>query len=120
MIEYKYPEEKIVTFHYAQQFNDSIVLVILEKGYAENSDDAHHLAKFFWQMVDKTVMDGCCAEKRCGRIYRFGILLRAYYAKFPFVLYSCRIYNRIGRGIRQGTIPSKTPKLGLNFQLGST
>ncbi len=57
MIEYKYPEEKAITFHYAQQFNDSIVLAILEKGYAENSDEAHHLARFFWRMVDQTVVD---------------------------------------------------------------
>lgn len=57
MIEYKYPEEKVVALHYAQQFNDSIVLAILEKDYAENSYQAHHLAKFFWQMVDQTVID---------------------------------------------------------------
>ena len=57
MIEYKYPEEKAITFHYAQQFNDSIVLAVLEKGYAENSNEAHHLARFFWRMTDQTVID---------------------------------------------------------------
>ncbi len=57
IIEYKYPEEKAITFHYAQQFNDSIVLAILEKGYAENSNEVHHLARFFWRMADQTLTD---------------------------------------------------------------
>jgi hypothetical protein len=33
------------------------VLAILEKGYSEDSYEARHLAKFFWQMVDQTVID---------------------------------------------------------------
>lgn len=52
MISYKYPEEKIVALAFADLLNDEIAKVILIRESVESCDEAIHLSKFFWRMVD--------------------------------------------------------------------
>jgi hypothetical protein len=58
MIEYTYSEEKIVALHFAKLLNDSLAASILEKGIVASSEEATHLSKFFWKMVDKSAEGG--------------------------------------------------------------
>lgn len=57
MISYRFPEEKEIILHYAKLLKDSITENIINKGEVSNSDEATHLAKFFWLMVDQSVED---------------------------------------------------------------
>jgi hypothetical protein len=57
MIEYKFPEEKAFILHYATKLNNPKVKSIITAGQVVNSDEAHALAKFFWEMVDEIVKD---------------------------------------------------------------
>ncbi|WP_444994899.1 hypothetical protein [Aliikangiella sp. IMCC44359] len=57
MIEYKYPEEKEITLHYARLLNDSEVEAILIRGYVKNSSEALRLKDFYWVMVEQSVKD---------------------------------------------------------------
>ncbi len=54
MIEYAYDEEAIVALHFASLLDDSLAVSILEKGGVSSSEEATHLSKFFWKMVDKS------------------------------------------------------------------
>lgn len=54
MINYKYPEEKIVALEFANLLNDEITKSILQKNLVETRDEAVHLSKFFWRMIDKS------------------------------------------------------------------
>ncbi len=57
MIEYSHEEEKLFLLYYASKFDDSGVEVILNRGHVLGSDEADKLSKFFWRMVDQTVVD---------------------------------------------------------------
>ncbi len=57
MISYRFPEEKEIVLHYAKLLKDSITENIINKGEVSNSDEAAHLVKFFWLMVDQSVED---------------------------------------------------------------
>lgn len=57
MIQYKFPEEKDFILYYAKRLNDITTKEIIHRGKAENSTEAKHLAKFFWEMVDQCVKD---------------------------------------------------------------
>jgi len=57
MIHYKYPEEKEVLLHYAKTLKNINVEEILQKGYLQSAEAARELARFFWKMVDQTVID---------------------------------------------------------------
>lgn len=52
MIEYQYEEEKIVALFFADLLKDSKSKSLLESGEVTNSEDATHLSKFYWNMVD--------------------------------------------------------------------
>lgn len=49
---------KLVAIHYAEQFNNPIILEILtQPRNVEISDEAILLAKFFWGVLDATAFD---------------------------------------------------------------
>ena len=55
MIEYGYQQEKIVAHFFADALSDAKATEILERGYVTSADEATHLSKFFWAMIDKSV-----------------------------------------------------------------
>ena len=56
MINFKTKEEKELLLHYADVFDNDTVKRILDEG-VKNSDEAKVLAKFYWDMLDQTVID---------------------------------------------------------------
>lgn len=54
MIEYKYQEEKVVANFFASLLRDAKTLEILERGCVNSRDEAVHLSKFFWAMVNRS------------------------------------------------------------------
>jgi hypothetical protein len=58
MIEYRYDEERIVALHFASLLNDSLATSILEKAMVTSAEEATHLSRFFWKMVDKSAAGG--------------------------------------------------------------
>ena len=57
MIEYKFPEEKDILFHYAELLNNDNIKNILSNGHAQNRTEAEELTQFYWAMEDKAVED---------------------------------------------------------------
>ncbi|WP_445355688.1 hypothetical protein ACJJI5_04970 [Microbulbifer sp. EKSA008] len=57
MIEYRYPEEKTVALFFAELLQDTVAMDILERGYVTTSEEATHLSKFFWAMVEKSAQE---------------------------------------------------------------
>ncbi|WP_043315914.1 hypothetical protein [Microbulbifer sp. HZ11] len=54
MIEYKYQEEKVVAKFFANLLNDGETLAIIDRGFVSSAEEATHLSKFFWAMVNKS------------------------------------------------------------------
>lgn len=54
MIPYKYPEEKIVALAFASLLNDDTAKKILENDSVKSREEAIHLSKFFWRMIEKS------------------------------------------------------------------
>ena len=52
MIKYRYEEEKIVALFLADVLQDELAKSIIQKGDVANADEATHLSKFFWKMVN--------------------------------------------------------------------
>lgn len=52
MIQYHYPEERIVALHFARELHDPMSEKLLLQGFVETSAEATHLSRFFWQMVE--------------------------------------------------------------------
>ncbi|WP_444927088.1 hypothetical protein ACJJI4_03615 [Microbulbifer sp. TRSA002] len=57
MIKYRFEEEKDIILHYANLLDDQKTSLIISKGVVSDRDEAFHLAKFFWSMVDLSVED---------------------------------------------------------------
>ena len=57
MIEYKHKEENEIVLHYAEVLNDALAKKILTKGQVSNRDEALHLNRFYWAMVDQAIAD---------------------------------------------------------------
>lgn len=58
MINYRYDEEKIVALFLADVLQDELAERIIQKGEVANADEAIHLSKFFWAMVNKSAEGG--------------------------------------------------------------
>lgn len=58
MIKYKYDEEKIVALYLADAMGDQLAKNIIQNGEVANADEATHLSKFFWAMVNKSAEGG--------------------------------------------------------------
>lgn len=58
MIEYRYDEEKTVALFLADLLGDEPAKGIIQKGGVANADEATHLSKFFWAMVNKSADGG--------------------------------------------------------------
>ncbi len=54
MISYKYPEEKIVALEFASLLGDETTTKILQRSFVESRDEAIHLSKFFWRMIERS------------------------------------------------------------------
>jgi 6-pyruvoyl-tetrahydropterin synthase len=54
MIEFKDIKEKEILVYYANEFEDSNILKVIESGVSSESE-AEDLAKFYWKIVDKTI-----------------------------------------------------------------
>lgn len=54
MIECKHLEEKVIAELFAGLLKDVRATEILDRGFVESSDEATHLSKFFWAMVNKS------------------------------------------------------------------
>lgn len=66
MIKYRFEEEKEIILHYANILNDQKVCSIIALDEVSNAEDALHLAKFFWTMVDLSVEDIEKGVSVCG------------------------------------------------------
>ncbi|TQV71332.1 hypothetical protein FKG94_19655 [Exilibacterium tricleocarpae] len=62
MIEFRYQEERAVALYFAELLGDAKASDLLETGVVSTSEDATHLSKFFWAMVNKSA-----AEKAKGK-----------------------------------------------------
>ena len=58
MIDYSYNEEKVVALFLADELGDSLAKKIIKKGEVSNKQEATHLSKFFWAMVNKSAEGG--------------------------------------------------------------
>ncbi len=54
MINYKFPEEKIVALTFASLLDDHLTKDIIERGSVLSKQEAIHLSQFFWKMIDKS------------------------------------------------------------------
>lgn len=52
MITYKFPEEKAMLLFYADLLDDLFAREIIEHGVIKNTEEARHLAGFYWRMVE--------------------------------------------------------------------
>lgn len=52
MIPYRLTEEKETILHYAKLLDDQLALEIVHQEKLQSSDEALHLAAFYWKMVD--------------------------------------------------------------------
>ena len=62
MIPYRLPQEKETLLHYADLLNDTMARQIIENNSITNTDEAIHLAQFFWRMVDQSNIE----DKKSG------------------------------------------------------
>lgn len=58
MIEYSYEEEKIFALFMADQLSDFLAKEIIRKGEVSSKQEAIHLSKFFWVMVNRSAEGG--------------------------------------------------------------
>lgn len=54
MIEYKYSEEKTFALFIADELGDTLSRKIIEKDQVSSKEEAIHLSKFYWAMIDKS------------------------------------------------------------------
>ena len=54
MIEYRYDEEKITAYFFADLFGDKNAKKILDAGVVTNNEEAIYLSQFFWRMAKES------------------------------------------------------------------
>jgi len=54
MINYKHDEKKIVALFLADELNDLVAKEIIERREVSNADEAIHLSRFIWAMVNRS------------------------------------------------------------------
>lgn len=57
MIQYRFSEESDYVSYYAKKLNDTVTLEILRRGEVLSEDEATHLSRFYWRMVDASIED---------------------------------------------------------------
>lgn len=57
MINYYHELDQTVARHYAVKLNDAVVQKIVESGWVGDKNEAYALSKFYWAMVDASVLD---------------------------------------------------------------
>lgn len=58
MIEYSFVEEKTVALFMADELGDDLAKAIIDKGDVQSKEEAIHLARFFWKMVNRSAEGG--------------------------------------------------------------
>jgi len=56
MIEFKSNEEKVVALLFSELLEDTKSREIIESGRISSAEDAIHFSKFYWKMVDMSVI----------------------------------------------------------------
>ena len=56
MIDYSYDEEKLTALYFADLLNDRLTRKIIEAGVVANRREAIHLSKFYWRMIDASII----------------------------------------------------------------
>ena len=76
MIKFSHEKEKEILLHYANLLNNVDAISLVEKGTVENKNQVKSIAKFYWEMVDKSVEEDSIGggnyenmEKWLERIY---------------------------------------------------
>lgn len=69
MIKYRSEEEKIVALYLANALGDQLAKNIIQNGEVANADEATHLSKFFWAMVNKSAEGGVELPSEGGSQY---------------------------------------------------
>ncbi|WP_020406411.1 hypothetical protein [Hahella ganghwensis] len=67
MIKYRFTEEKQIVLHYAKALGDQKTIHIINAGVVSSSEEAIHLSRFFWKMVDLSVADIDNGVTVCGK-----------------------------------------------------
>ena len=58
MIEYSFDEERTVALLMADELGDDLAKTLLERGEVQSSEEATHLSRFFWKMVNRSAQGG--------------------------------------------------------------
>lgn len=66
MISYRYEKEREIAIYLAEKMSDSETLSILMSGAVSNSDQARHLAEFYWRAVDELIKLSRTNNQVCG------------------------------------------------------
>lgn len=55
MIQFSHEQEKEILLHYANLLNNRDVISLVKEGIVKDKDQVTCIAKFYWEMVDKSV-----------------------------------------------------------------
>ena len=55
MIEFSHEKEREILLHYANLLDNADAIQFLQKGSVDNKDEVRNIAKYYWEMVDKSV-----------------------------------------------------------------
>ncbi|HEY8939723.1 MAG TPA: hypothetical protein VIM59_06030 [Cellvibrio sp.] len=55
MIQFSHEKEKEILLHYADLLSNSDVVNLVKDGIVKDKDQVRSIAKFYWEMVDKSV-----------------------------------------------------------------
>lgn len=55
MIQFSHEKEKEILLHYAKLLSNREVANLVTEGFVADKDQVKSIAKFYWEMVDKTV-----------------------------------------------------------------
>lgn len=85
MIPYKLPEEKAFILRYAKLLNDDRAESIVIRDCIQSEDEAEHLARFFWKMVERSNQEDKKNDDNSESILeKIVITLMAYYHSSGF------------------------------------
>lgn len=66
MISYRYEKEREIAVFLAERLSDHDAVAILNSGQVKNSNQARHLAEFYWRAVDELVKLSKSGSEVCG------------------------------------------------------
>lgn len=66
MISYRYEKEREIALFLAEKMEDAEALLILRSGNVSSSEQALHLAEFYWRAVDELIGLSRSGKQVCG------------------------------------------------------